>query len=87
MYEMAASDSTEQKLLDFRIEMYLSMRFTHKEAVLLANSKGDDGFPLNYRKVKRALDEGCGHKLAVRIFENVPFIREDDDEDEQEEAA
>jgi hypothetical protein len=65
---MAQNQTAEQKLREFRVEHYRDMRFSSKEAELLADAKGDDGFPLNYRKVKAALEKGCTHKLAVKIF-------------------
>jgi len=65
---MAQNQTTEQKLREYRIEQYEEMRFTPKEAARLADSKGDDGFALNYRKVKSALKNGCSHIQAIRIF-------------------
>jgi hypothetical protein len=84
MVRMATSSTTEQKLRDYRLERYEEMRFTHREATVLANSLGDDGFALDYRKVKKALNAGCGHRTAVRIFENVPDLSTEDDDDDTE---
>lgn len=65
---MAQNQTTEEKLRSFRIEQYEEMRFTSKEAESLADAKGDKGFPLDYKKVRKALADGCSHKMAVRIF-------------------
>lgn len=78
MCRMAAT--TTKDLFDYRLERYAELHFTHKEAAVLANSVDDAGQPLDYRKVRKALKEGCGHKLAVRIFENLIDVGDDDDE-------
>lgn len=53
---------------EYLIERYEEMRFTSKEAKELADAEGDDGKRLDWRVVKNAIDNGCGHKTAIRIF-------------------
>jgi hypothetical protein len=53
---------------EYLIERYEEMRFTSKEAKELADAEGDDGKRLDWRVVKSAIDNGCGHKTAIRIF-------------------
>lgn len=60
--------TANESLFEYRIERYLEMRFTEKEAKALADAKGDDGFGLDYRKVRKAIEGGCTHKQAVKIF-------------------
>jgi hypothetical protein len=52
----------------YRIEQYEEMGFTKKESEQLADAKQADKFDLDYRKVKRAIEAGCGHKKAVYLF-------------------
>ena len=63
-----SQNSDNKSLRDFRVERFEEIGFTHKEASELADSKDDLGFDLGHRKVKRALDKGCSHKMAMRIF-------------------
>jgi hypothetical protein len=65
---MAEVQTTEQKLLEYRAERYLEMKFTPKESDTLASTRGDDGLHLDYRKVRKALDGGCSHAQAMKIF-------------------
>ena len=65
---MAEVQTTEQKLLEYRTERYLEMRFTPKESEILAGTRGDDGLHLDYRRVRKALDGGCSHAQAMKIF-------------------
>jgi hypothetical protein len=59
---------TEQELRAYRVSRYDEMRFTGKEAQALADATDHTGFPVDWHKVKKAVDGGCGHKLAIRIF-------------------
>jgi hypothetical protein len=59
---------TEAELRAYRVERYDEMRFTPKEAEALADAKDHVGFPVDWHKVKKAVEGGCGHKLALRIF-------------------
>lgn len=61
-------ETTEEKLTEFRVERFMELGFTSIEANKLAVSKGSNGFPISYQKVKEALDMGCTIQLAVRIF-------------------
>jgi hypothetical protein len=63
-------ETTEEKLNEFRIERFMELGFTSIESKKLAESKGTNGFPIPYQKVKAALDMGCTNQLAVRIFSN-----------------
>lgn len=63
-----AQDTEKDKLREYRIERFEELRFTRKEAERLADSKEASGFDLNHRTVKRALDKGCSHKTAMKIF-------------------
>ncbi len=65
---MAQNQTTEEKLREFRIEQYLDMRFTSKEAAALADATQNNGFPLDYKRVRKAILDGCTHKMAVQIF-------------------
>lgn len=65
---MAQNETTEQSLQAFREERYEEMRFTPKEATRLAKSRQSNGFHLDYRKVKRAIENGLSHKQAVNLF-------------------
>lgn len=62
------TQTTHQGVHEYRIERYLEMNFTEKEAGRLAEALGDDGFALDYRRVRKAIENGCSHKQAVRIF-------------------
>lgn len=57
-----------QTARDYRKERYEEMKFTSREAELLADAKGGDGFPLYWGIVKTAVENGCGHKMAIKIF-------------------
>lgn len=63
---MSAQDTEE--LIEFRIERYAELGFTKKESEKLANSKQDDGWPLDYRVVRKALELNCTHSLAMKLF-------------------
>lgn len=65
---MAANETTEDKMHAFKVEQYLDMRFTQKEAEALARATQQNGFSLDYKRVRKVLAEGCSHKLAVQIF-------------------
>ncbi len=65
---------------EYRIQMFRELAFTELEATKLAQAtdrsriKDRSGkekvyeLPLHPSKVRKALEKGCGHKLAVHIF-------------------
>lgn len=73
-----------EKLQDYRVERFEDLRFTAKEAEVLADAvefvdvksktrRGDEriqqvGIPLHATRVRRMLENGCTHKQALRIF-------------------
>jgi hypothetical protein len=50
-----------------RAELRL-MGFAAADARALASAHGVDGAPVSVAAIKRALDGGCTHELAVRIW-------------------
>jgi hypothetical protein len=50
-----------------RRDMFLSYGFTLEQAELLTAAR-DGLWPLHHLKVKRALDAGATHELAVEMF-------------------
>jgi hypothetical protein len=71
--------TAKEELRAFRIERYEDLRFTLREAETLADAKGDDGTALDWHRVKKMIDQGCSHRLAVRIFAPLdpPKVEED----------
>lgn len=66
--ELVTEPPNRASVRDYRIERYEEMGFTCKEAGQLADAKQADGFDLDYRRVQRAINGGCGHKRAVYLF-------------------
>lgn len=76
--------SSGNEALDWRIDCFTELGFEHTDAVALASSTevaktgGKDenskvltwNPPLHHMKVKKALDAGCTHELAVKLFVN-----------------
>lgn len=60
--------STKDRIRDYRIERFEELRFTRKEAEVLADSKDSKGFAISWHAVRRALNAGCGHRKAAWIF-------------------
>jgi hypothetical protein len=52
----------------YRIEQYLELRFTEKEASTLADAKMSGGRPLDWHLVKRAVNNGLSHKKVVDLL-------------------
>lgn len=50
-----------------RAELRL-MGFAATDARALASARGVDGVPVSVEVIRRALDGGCTHELAVRIW-------------------
>lgn len=63
---MATMLDTETR--EYLLERYEEMRFTTKEAEQLVDAEDHEGKRIDWRNVKDAVDKGCGHKTAVRIF-------------------
>jgi hypothetical protein len=60
----ALDEETRQYLL----ERYDELGFTVKEANSLVDAEDHTGKHVDWREVKKMVDDGCGHKLAVRIL-------------------
>jgi hypothetical protein len=65
---MAVQEQTTQSIREYRIERYRDLRFSQKEAEELADTLDANGFPLDWHRVRRAIENGLGHKRAVWIF-------------------
>ncbi|HEV3228816.1 MAG TPA: hypothetical protein VGY97_05020 [Solirubrobacteraceae bacterium] len=50
-----------------RAQALLGMGFTATQALLLAATQREGGH-VNLERLRRMLDAGCGHELAVRIL-------------------
>jgi hypothetical protein len=59
---MAAILDTETR--EYLVERYEEMRFTSKEAEQLVDAEVRP----DWREVQKAIEGGCGHKTAIRIF-------------------
>jgi hypothetical protein len=60
--------TTAEKLRQYRIDRYEEIGFTLKESESLADATGHKGFPLNWHSVKKSVDGGCSHRLALKIY-------------------
>lgn len=65
---MAQNVTETDELVEYRIELFEELKFTNREARQLAEARNDDGTYLRPEKVKEALDGGCKHVQAIRIF-------------------
>lgn len=68
MSTMAQVTQTKEDVRDYRIERFLDLRFSQKEAEQLADMVDANGFPVDWHKVKRAIEAKIGHKRAVWVF-------------------
>lgn len=73
--------SGEDVALDWRIDRYMELGFEHVDAVALANSTQSSTtnkngktlvwhVPLNWARVKKAVEAGCSRAQVVDIFVN-----------------
>jgi hypothetical protein len=58
----------DEETREYLMERYDELGFTTKEASQLVDSEDHEGKRLDWRKVKKMIDGGCGHKLAIRIL-------------------
>jgi hypothetical protein len=73
---MAGTTATDKNDLDdHRVYSFEALGFSKKDAKVLAETRytsfiGDRSydFPLSWHKVKKVLDAGCSHELALKIF-------------------
>lgn len=65
---MGETQTTENAVYEFRVSEFTEMGFRKSEAIALAQSKDETGYPLDIHKVRRALAQGCTHMQAWRIF-------------------
>lgn len=70
--EPVPAKTTGDEVREYRVEMFRDLRFSQKEAEILADSKDSKGFPIHWRKVANALEAGCGHRRATWIFSSEP---------------
>jgi hypothetical protein len=65
---MTQNATQTDEVVDYRIDLFEELKFTNREARLLAAAKNDDGTFVRPERVQEALDKGCKHVQAVRIF-------------------
>lgn len=73
---MTGTTATDKNdLEDHRVCTFESLGFSKEDSTALAAAKHTDrigdkyyDFPLSWHKVKKALDAGCSHELALKIF-------------------
>lgn len=68
MSAMTVAQVDNKEVREYRIERFLDLRFSQKEAEELADMTNADGFPVDWHKVRDAVDAGCNHKMALWIF-------------------
>jgi len=73
--DMATTETDKDVLSDHRVETFVSLGFSKDQAEQLANANHIDvingksySFPLSWHKVKKMLDGGCTHELALKIL-------------------
>lgn len=72
---MSTTTTDKKDLQDHRVESFEMLGFSKKDAKALADTRymtyiGNKGydFPLSWHKVKKMLDGGCSHELALKIL-------------------
>lgn len=73
---MSGTTATDKNdVSEHRVCSFETLGFSKEDSKKLANARyisyvGDKGydFPLSWHKVKKALDSGCSHELALKIF-------------------
>jgi len=73
---MAGTTATDKNnLIDHRVATFVELGFSKKDSKNLADAKHRDvingksyDFPLSWHKVKKMLDAGCSHELALKIL-------------------
>ena len=72
---MSTTTADKKDLQNHRVESFETLGFSKKDSKKLADAKhrtniGDKlyDFPLSWHYVKKMLDDGCTHKLALKIL-------------------
>lgn len=65
---MAVTDTSEEIIVDYRRMIFEEMGFTALQAGILATVKSDSGWAVDTHDVRKVIDAGCSHELAMRIF-------------------
>ena len=72
---MSTTETDKESLADHRVSTFEELGFTKEDAEKLASTKSIDiingkhyDFPLSWHKVKKMLDNGCTHELALKIL-------------------
>jgi hypothetical protein len=55
--------------LDERFEALTDLGFTDSEALELALAEDHQGWPVSIHAIRQALENGCSHELALKIFQ------------------
>lgn len=66
---MATEAKTEEEVVfEYRVEQFAELGFSVEESKALADARSSDGTPVHPPNVARALEAGCTHTMALRIF-------------------
>lgn len=72
---MSTTETDKDVLADHRVSTFESLGFSKEDSERLAAAKHIDvindkryAFPLSWHKVKKMLDAGCSHELALKIL-------------------
>ena len=73
--KMATTETDKNILEDHRIATFEELGFSNEDAKKLSETKHIDvindksyTFPLSWHRVKKMLDAGCSHELALKIL-------------------
>jgi len=72
---MSTTETDKDTLADHRVSTFEELGFSKEDSEKLALTKNIDiingkqySFPLSWHKVKKMLDNGCSHELALKIL-------------------
>ena len=72
---MSTTATDKETLEEHRIASFEMLGFSKEDSAKLAEAKHTDvindkkyDFPLSWHKVKKMLDNGCSHELAIKIL-------------------